>query len=285
MEKAWTAPVAKRDPPCKSCTDEDDQRRVARKTRRCSMGNKHDVSDDVSFWKPRLRNPALTVRVGTDCSGLDTVIGCFEDLNVHVQHVFSSELNDKLRNFISARFSPNTIYPDMKARDNNAVWPEGTDLDYYVVGLACQPFSRAGKNRGMQDTAEHGRGDLFFDALDFIEKRLPRVFIIENVENLVRRHSQAFQLWLRALGELQVYMVDWRLMNTYEHGIPQRRQRVYIVGIRLDVMKHPWTWPDPVAPVKLDTLLDPVGSPDTENPFTARSSTKTFSKHWKNNHE
>ena len=116
-----------------------------------------------------------------------------EDLNVQVHHVFSCERIAKLRDFIASRFSPATIYPDMQKRDNEVHRPSEVDLDFYVAGLACQPFSIAGKNRGMADAADGGRGCLFVHAVDFITNRLPRVFLLENVENMIKQHFDDFQ--------------------------------------------------------------------------------------------
>ena len=60
--------------------------------------------------------------------------------------------------------------------------------------------------------------------------------------------------------------MDWRVMSTSDNGIPQARRRVYIIGIRRDVQRHPFAWPKPVGAVPLDSLLDPAG-PD-EHPFS-----------------
>ena len=96
-------------------------RRVAKKPRAAKTVKKRRATFVVDPplpvpWKPELPRPVLTVRVATDCSGLDTVIGCLEDLSARAHHVFSSERNGKLRNFIASRFSPARIYPDMRER-------------------------------------------------------------------------------------------------------------------------------------------------------------------------
>ena len=112
----------------------------------------------------------------------------------------------------------------------------------------------------MADTADGGRGSLFIHAVDFITHRLPRVFVLENVENLIKQHLPTFNAWLAALREVHSgsYMVDWRVLVTEEHGIPQWRRRVYIVGIRRDVYTQPFVWPEPVGDVPMDLLLDPA---------------------------
>ena len=97
----------------------------------------------------------------------------FEELDIATGHVFSSERNQTLREFIAERFAPQTIYKDMTSRNNGIPFPEETDLDFYAAGLPCQPFSKSGKNLVLS-----------YYALDFIRYRTPKSYLIENVENL-----------------------------------------------------------------------------------------------------
>ena len=173
--------------------------------------------------------------------------------------VFTCERDRVLREFVKERFSPLKVYMDMTRRCNDdAENSDDVDLTFYVAGIACQSFSKAGKNLGIEDTADGGRGCLFGYALDFITNRLPRSFIIENVENLVRGHEDTFNSWVRALCDVGggFYNVHWSVLATAEHGVPQRRRRVYVVGIRKDVQKAPFVFPDKVDTLPLDTVLD-----------------------------
>lgn len=227
-----------------------------------------NVNTVAKVDRPRLPAPVLEVSLGTDCSGLETVATCLESLHVQVNHVFSCELNPKLREFIALRFSPSVLYPDMKMRNNSTHNPTEVNLDLYVVGLACQPFSKAGKNAGARDTKDGGRGNLFNYAADWIENRLPKAFILENVENLIKQHTATFKRWLRTLRSMLdgAYNVYWRVLATDEHGLPQRRRRVYIVGLRADIQNGPFEFPEPVGTVDLNAVLDPAEP--TDNPLT-----------------
>ena len=173
--------------------------------------------------------------------------------------VFSCERDRVLREFVRERFAPLKGYTDMTRRCNtDAENTDDVDLTLYVAGIACQSFSAAGKNLGIEDTADGGRGCLFGYALDFITERLPRSFIIENVENLVRGHADTFNSWVNALCNVGggFYSVHWSVLSTDEHGVPQRRRRVYVVGIRKDMQKAPFVFPDKVEPLPLDAVLD-----------------------------
>ena len=70
----------------------------------------------------------------------------------------------------------------MKSRNNHIPCPEETDSDVYAAGLPCQPFNKSGKNLGVTDAKDGGRGILFYYELHFIRHRTPNAFLLENVE-------------------------------------------------------------------------------------------------------
>ena len=141
----------------------------------------------------RLGSRRMTI--GTDCAGLEVVMAAFKDLGVPTQHNFSCEQKKILHEFVGKRFKPLALYADMTTRCNSDHNPGETDLDFYVAGLACQSFSAAGKNLGTTDP--RGIGKLFDSALDFLQHRIPRSFMLENVKNLVVAHKKIFRMWLK----------------------------------------------------------------------------------------
>lgn len=205
-------------------------------------------------WAPR--NPIAHARVGTDFSGLDVPLAVFEQMGIATDHVFSSEKNEVLRDFVTSRFAPHAMYSDITARDNTQPRPDESDLDFYVAGIPCQAFSSAGRNEGVHD--REGRGTLFNCSLDFITIRLPRSFVLENVENLTIQHKDTFDSWIASLRAVcgGVYDVHWTILQTSHHGVPQHRRRVYVVGIRKDVHRHPFSWPQPIPCLPLELFLD-----------------------------
>ncbi len=99
------------------------------------------------------------------------------------------------------------------------------DFDLLTGGFPCQSFSVAGKGQGEQDT----RGTLFNDIIRIAEIKKPRYILLENVKGLTtKRHAATFQ---KILSELQRigYQVEWKVLNSKEHGIPQNRERVFFV--------------------------------------------------------
>lgn len=100
------------------------------------------------------------------------------------------------------------------------------DCDMVVGGFPCQPFSIAGKRKGFIDK----RGDLFFEVIRFIKCKRPSIVLLENVKGLLNiEKGQVFTSILRAFQELD-YNVQCELLNTQNFGIPQHRERVFIIA-------------------------------------------------------
>lgn len=100
------------------------------------------------------------------------------------------------------------------------------DFDLLVGGFPCQAFSIAGKRRGFDDT----RGTLFFDVARILKEKRPRNFILENVKGLLSHDfGRTFKTIISALAELG-YGVEWQVLNAKNFGVPQNRERVFIVG-------------------------------------------------------
>ena len=100
------------------------------------------------------------------------------------------------------------------------------DFDLLVGGFPCQAFSIAGKRLGFRET----RGTLFFDISRILSHKKPRHFILENVRGLFSHDSgRTFQTILRVLSDIG-YMVQWELLNSKNFGVPQNRERIYLVG-------------------------------------------------------
>lgn len=103
--------------------------------------------------------------------------------------------------------------------------------DILCGGFPCQAFSISGKQRGFDDT----RGTLFFDIARIVAHHHPRVLFMENVKNLLRHDGgRTFGIVLRTLSDLG-YTTFFKVLNSGNFGVPQHRERVYIVSFRNDV--------------------------------------------------
>lgn len=100
------------------------------------------------------------------------------------------------------------------------------DFDLLVGGFPCQAFSIAGKRAGFNDT----RGTLFFDIARILKEKQPRHLVLENVKGLLSHDSgRTFTTIIGVLTDLG-YLVEWQVLNSKDFGVPQNRERVFIVG-------------------------------------------------------
>jgi DNA (cytosine-5)-methyltransferase 1 len=102
------------------------------------------------------------------------------------------------------------------------------DFDILTAGFPCQPFSICGKRGGFEDT----RGTLFFYICQIIEAKHPSVIFLENVKHLIHHDSgKTLDTILYSLEELG-YLVDYKIMNAKDFGVPQNRERIIIIGTK-----------------------------------------------------
>ncbi len=124
-------------------------------------------------------------------------------------------------------------YGDITKIDENAL-PKNIDLITY--GFPCQDISLAGKQKGLfNNDGTQTRSGLFFEALRIIEATKPRIAIAENVKNLTsKKFAEQFKIVLASL-EKAGYNNYWQVLNAKDYGIPQNRERVFIISIRKDI--------------------------------------------------
>jgi DNA (cytosine-5)-methyltransferase 1 len=100
------------------------------------------------------------------------------------------------------------------------------DFDLLVGGFPCQAFSIAGERKGFDDT----RGTLFFELARILRAKQPRLFVFENVKGLLSHDGgKSFATIIQTLDELG-YDLQWQVLNSKNHGVPQNRERIIIVG-------------------------------------------------------
>ena len=137
-------------------------------------------------------------------------------------------------------------------------------VDLITYGFPCQDISIAGKQRGfVNDSGESTRSGLFFEALRIIKELRPRYAIAENVKALTStKFKNEFATVLSSLEEVG-YKNYWRVLNAKDYGIPQNRERVFIVSIRRDVDEGDFQFPDkePLM-LRLRDMLEPAESVD-----------------------
>ena len=137
--------------------------------------------------------------------------------------------------------------------------PNPNEVDLVTYGFPCQDISLGGKQKGLfNEDGSLTRSGLFFEALKVIEYCKPRVAIAENVKNLTgKKFATQFETVLKSLEDAG-YNNYWKVLNAKDYGIPQNRERVFIVSIRKDVDNELFEFPKPYSLEKrLKDFLEP----------------------------
>ncbi len=192
-----------------------------------------------------------SLTLGTDCSGIESVGAALAEMGVPFKHEFASEKVKGIRKFLHKHWAPRKLYRDITTRNMVRV----PTCDLYAAGFPCQPFSRAGKGEGVNDS--YGRGRIFEHVRDYIDQRKPKAFLLENVKALTQEpHRAYFDEMIRKLGAAAGgrYFVAWKVLNTLDYGLPQNRERVYIIGLPKKTGSM-FKWPRPCKQTRLGLLL------------------------------
>jgi DNA (cytosine-5)-methyltransferase 1 len=183
----------------------------------------------------------MIIKVGTDCSGIEAPIEALKCLcdkyeNIKYKHIFSSEKDKFAIRCIKENNNPDILYEDIQQRDINIV----PNINLYCAGFPCQPYSRANKYKSNKDP----RLNLFKDVLKVIMNKIPECFILENVKTLVTLNDgHYFNEMLSNLKKNNLYNIHYKVLNSKDYGIPQSRDRLYIIGILKTKQKKDFTFP------------------------------------------
>ena len=181
------------------------------------------------------------IKVGSDFSGVGAFNQALMRLGIDYKEIFACDMDKFARQTFIHNYGEPEYYP-INVYDR-AIPNES--LDIYMTSPPCQAFSLAGKRLGKDDK----RGILFFNSHEFIQVNKPRYFIFENVKGLLSDdNGKTFSEWVNLLGGKSIngnpvifpyedsvpYHLYYKVLNAKNHGVPQNRERVFLVGIRDD---------------------------------------------------
>ena len=205
----------------------------------------------------------MTIKVGSDFSGVGAFNQALMRLGIDYDEVFACDMDKYARqtfihNYGEPKYYPTNVYDRQIPSES---------LDIYMTSPPCQAFSLAGKRLGKEDQ----RGILFFNSLEFIRVNKPRYFIFENVKGLLSDdNGRTFSEWVNLLGgkscngnvtmfpynDAVPYHIYWKVLNAKNYGVPQNRERVFIIGIRDDADNN-FNWPmEEVLSKRLKDVLE-----------------------------
>lgn len=159
--------------------------------------------------------------------------------------VFSSEWDAQAQKTYLLNYGE-VPFGDITKESTKALIPD--DFDVLCAGFPCQAFSLAGKRLGFEET----RGTLFFDVAEILMRKRPKAFFLENVKGLqIHDKGKTMRTILNVLREdLNYYVPDPQVVNAMDFGVPQHRERVFIVGFRKDQNVNEFTYPAPTDKTK-----------------------------------
>jgi len=173
-------------------------------------------------------------------------IGAFEKALTNIGEPFEVVNYCEIDKYASKAYSLiHHLDENMNLKDITTVETEKLphDIDFVTYGFPCQDISQAGKQKGF--TNENGdltRSGLFFEALRIIEDTQPKIAIAENVKALTgKRFTTEFKIVLDSLNDAG-YTNYWAVLNAKDYGVPQNRERVFIISIRNDI-NHGFDFP------------------------------------------
>ncbi len=144
--------------------------------------------------------------------------------SVGAKCIFSAEIDKHACETYKLNFKDNPYCDILKLNPNNI-----PNFDILCAGFPCQPFSIAGKREGFNDT----RGTLFFDIERIIRVKQPKAFILENVKGLISHDKgNTLKVILDVLQNKLGYKVFHKVLNSKDYGLPQSRERIYIIGFK-----------------------------------------------------
>lgn len=137
--------------------------------------------------------------------------------------VFSSDFNEHVQKTYELNFGEKPFGDITKVNPKSI-----PNFDVLLGGFPCQPFSISGKKLGFEDT----RGTLFFDICRIIKEKTPKVIVLENVQHLINHNKKrTFKVILQTIKDLG-YNVNFKILNSIDFGVPQNRERIFIIGTK-----------------------------------------------------
>lgn len=206
------------------------------------------------------------------CGGSDLgLLGGFEYLGkeykkLNFDIVYAIDFDKHAVETYNSNFEHKAICGDIKEVDFNSI----PDVDVMIGGFPCQSFSTVNPTKDVNDD----RANLYKEIVRFLTIKRPKYFICENVKGLLTLQKGGIISKISNEFKEVGYNVKYQLVRAVDFGIPQRRERVFIIGIRNDIYKQ-YTFPSPVTPidnpVPLNRVIDRLDIEETKYYFSERA--------------
>jgi DNA (cytosine-5)-methyltransferase 1 len=203
-------------------------------------GNQQVIKFDNDWREKQFSNPSAKIKIGTMFSGIGAIEYALKRLNLNSEIQFASDIDNFVKQsyFANYEIGAENWYNDV-CNINGEKYRGKIDL--LVGGSPCQSFSMVGKRKGFEDT----RGTLFYEFARVVQESQPNVFIFENVKGLLNHdNGNTFETIKATFDELG-YKYYYQVLNAKNYGIPQHRERIFVVGFK-DKMVD-FAFPEPIT--------------------------------------
>lgn len=210
--------------------------------------NRDLYDDSVANNNKKYTNPIKsikTIHLATTFSGIGAVEQAFQRLNLKHKIIFAGDICPFVKQSYFANYDITESNWHNDITQFNATKYKN-DVDILVGGSPCQAFSMVGKRKGLEDT----RGTLFYDFARIIKECEPKIFIYENVKGLINHdNGKTWKIVQKTFNYLG-YKIYSQVLNSKDYGIPQNRERIFVVGFK--DKKVDFNFP---KPIKLQTTM------------------------------
>jgi DNA (cytosine-5)-methyltransferase 1 len=205
-----------------------------------SISNQEIMKFDADWREKEFLKPNATIRIGTMFSGIGAIEYALKRLNLKSEIQFASDIDNFVKQsyFANYKIGEENWYNDVC--DIKGDKYKGK-LDLLVGGSPCQSFSMVGKRRGFDDT----RGTLFYEFARVVKESQPNVFIFENVKGLLNHDNGNTFDTIKATFDELGYKYFYQVLNAKNYGIPQHRERIFVVGFK--DKKAEFSFPEPIS--------------------------------------
>jgi DNA (cytosine-5)-methyltransferase 1 len=191
------------------------------------------------WQRKKFLNPKHIIRVGTLFSGIGAIEHALERLKLNKQIVFACDNDPAVKKSYFENYNISDKHWHDDICELNAKKYK-YKIDLLVGGSPCQSFSMVGKRGGLEDT----RGTLFYEFARIIDESKPKVFIFENVKGLLSHdEGNTWQIIKNVFNDLGYYFQEPEILNSKHFGVPQNRNRIFVVGFRKRSWKDDFEYP------------------------------------------
>ena len=214
-----------------------------------------DSTSTDEWVRKKLKDKNVTIRIGTLFSGIGAIEHALHRLKLKTEIVFAGDIDPFVKKayFANYEISEDSWHDDIQEFSAKKY---KNKVDLIVGGSPCQSFSMAGKRGGMEDT----RGTLFYDFARVIEECQPKIFIFENVRGLLNHDKGNTWKVIQNVFDQLGYSINTKILNSSDYGIPQSRNRVFVVGFKKQNTKFLFPKPVKLQKTMQDFLEDHTNS-------------------------